>query len=157
MSQRLQKFIPLHQVLQQAERFHATASALLLEWSDADDGGQIGRFLKLAANHERVVADALSHALASDVDIGSKETVYQNPPETIPGDEDLSALASERRDLDGFAAGLHVLHRRWISVYEALRATNPARCVDDLLGSCLELVQRLERQLSSAHVQLQDL
>jgi hypothetical protein len=147
----------MFEVLRQAERFHVTAAALLRDWAQEDASGRTGSFLKLAGEQERVVADSLARALAGDADLASAETFYQNPPETIPGAEELEALASQRRDLDVFAASLHELHERWVAIYDALLATNPARRVDELLGNCRELVARLERQLSSAQVQLQDL
>ncbi|HTU57191.1 MAG TPA: hypothetical protein VMF89_02140, partial [Polyangiales bacterium] len=148
----LHKFTPLHEVLQQAQRFHDTASGLLFEWAKEDGRGRTGSFLELAAQHEREVADSLARFLSGDIDLGSAETVYQNPPETIPGDAELRALASQRQDVDAFAASLHALHERWVAVYVALKATNPAPRVDELLGNCRELVERLERQLSSAQV-----
>lgn len=157
MSQRLHKFTPLHEVLQQAERFHDAASALLFQWSKEDEGGRKGSFYKVAAEHEREVADSLARALGGDIDLASTETFYQNPPESIPTDRDLNALASQRQDLDGFAAALHELHQRWVAVYEALEATNSATHVHELIANCRGLVERLERQLSSAQVQLQDL
>lgn len=156
MSQQLHKFIPLHEVLQKAQRFHDTASALLFQWAREDDGGRNGSFFKLAAEQERVVADSLARALAGD-GLGSTQTVYQNPPETIPSEEDVKTLAPQRTDLITFAAALHVEHERWIAVYDALRSTNPTRRVEELLGNCRGLVERLERQLSSAQVQLQDM
>ncbi|HET8939587.1 MAG TPA: hypothetical protein VFN67_39380 [Polyangiales bacterium] len=156
MTDRLHTFTPLHEVLEQGQRFHDTASNLLDQWAAEDEASRISSFLKLAARHERVVADSLARAIAGD-DLGSAETFYQSPPETIPSTEELSALASQRQDLDAFAAALHTLHERWVAIYKALQATNPARRVDELLGNCRELIERLERQLSSAQVQQQDL
>lgn len=156
MTQRLHKFTALHEVLERAQRFHESAAALLAEWA-AEDTGRAGSFLKVAAKHEREVADSFARALASDMDLASVETFYQNPPETIPGEDDLRALALQRQDMDALAASLHELHVRWVAVYDALEATNAAPRVDELVANCRALVERLERQLSSAQVQLQDL
>jgi hypothetical protein len=159
MSDKLHSFTPLHDVLQRAQRFFDTAAALLAEWAEEDDGGRTGSFLKVATEHEQTVADSLARALdhEGDIDLASADTVYQNPPETIPSEDDLRALASQRQDLETFAASLHALHHQWVAVFEALQATNPTRRLDELLGSCRELIERLERHLSSAQVQLRDL
>lgn len=158
MADRLHKFIPLHEILAEAGRFHDSASTLLGRWAHEDGGGRTGSFLEFAAKHERVVARSLASRVAAGQDLVSgAQRFYQNPPEAIPSDDDLHALGLHRQDVDAFAANLHVLHERWVSVYDALIATNRARHVDELIAGCRDLVQRLERQLSSAQVQLRDM
>jgi site-specific recombinase len=157
MADRLHKFIPLHEILQQAGRFHDKASRLLASWAREPGSARAGSFFELAARHEREVAESLAARLAADQDLASAETFYQNPPETIPSEGDLQTLAAHKQDVDALAAGLHDLHERWVTVYNTLQATNSTRHVSELIASCRELIERLERQLSSAQVQLQDM
>ena len=158
MTQRLHTFIPVHEVLEKAGGFHDSASTLFASWAkaQADSNQRTSAFLELAAQQERSVADSLARALGGEADLESAQTYYQSPPETIPNGEDLVALRAELPQLERFAAALHALHQRWVDVYAALEATNPGSRVDELLQSCRHMVERLEKHLSSAQVQLRD-
>lgn len=156
MTQRLHTFIPVHEVLQKAGRFHESAAALFAHWAKQASNAQTRAFLQLAAEQEETVADSLARALNGDVDLASADTFYQNPPETIPNGDDVAALEGQLQDVEAFAASLHTVHQRWIEVYQALEASNPVDRVDELLRSCRELVERMGRHLSSAQVQLKD-
>lgn len=158
MTQRLHTFIPVHEVLEKAGRFHDSASALFQHWArqQGDDNGRVKAFLEIAAEQERIVADSLARALNGDADLASAETYYQNPPETIPNGEEVQALEAQLRDLDAFSAGLQAVHQRWVDVYRALEDSNPGSRVDELLRSCRDMVERMQRHLSSAQVQLGD-
>lgn len=159
MTDRLHKFIPAHEILERAGRFHESASNMLSQWAtQTREAGELrtSAFLELAAQHERTVADSLTRALSGGVDLSSADTYYQNPPETIPNAEELGSLREQLGDLDAFAAGLHAAHQRWVDIYQALEESNPTGRVGELLRSCRELVERLLKQLSSAQVQAQD-
>jgi hypothetical protein len=159
MTDRLHKFIPVHEIIERAGRFHDSACGMLSQWAtQVHEAGDVrtGAFLELAAQHERSVADSLTRALSGGVDLSSADTYYQNPPETIPNEEEVASLRDRINDLDAFAAGLHDTHQRWVDVYKALEQSNPSGRVAELLRSCRELVERLLKQLSSAQVQAQD-
>ena len=157
MSHDLHNFIPAHEVLESAIRFHEKAASLFDAWAKPELGERERTFLPLVAAIEREAAKALATYAGEHEDLASLETWFQNAPGELPPNDALEALEAHAGDTPLFCSELHAVHNQWLHVYEAFEKGAPIERVRELFASCRALLLSKQQALSSAQNQLRDM